>query len=644
MHEQRLRGVADAHPVGLGVEHDRLGHRRVGGGVDVDVAVADAGLDHRHGRLADDALDQRRAAARDDDVDQAAGVQQLAHRRAVGGQQLDEAGRQPGLLRRLGEDGDQRGVGAEGRRRPAQQRRVAALEAEPGGVDGHVRAAPRRRCRPRPSGTRTWRSCSPLGSREPRTTSPTGSGRATSWRSAAATPATRPASSRSRSRTDSGVPSAARGLDVGGVGGQHLVGALDQRVGHRRQRGVLGVGGQGAQHPGGRPRTQRGGTDQRQVGDVGHARRVRGARTARPPRRPHGYVRMILMSSSSRPLDRHRLVAAALLLAGRLRQRRRRRRRRRATAARCVAGFYPLEWAAARVGGDRVAVVVADPARRRAARPRARPRRTSPRSPRPTCWSTSTASSPRSTRRPSREGGDHAWDAGRRRRPASPARRTSTRTRSGEEEHATRTAASTRTSGSTRPGWPTSATPWPTGWPSSTPTAPTTYEQNAAALRADLEALDAEMSDGPGRLRASDTLVTSHDAFGYLADRYGLDVVGHHRAEPAQRADPAASWPRSPTSSRERGVTTVYTETLVDPAVAETVADEAGVRDRRPRPARGADRRVRRRRLPRRSCGPTSPRCRRARPAHDRTHDPGRPAARREHRLRRRADRRATST
>ncbi len=29
---------------------------------------------------------------------------------------------------------------------------------------------------------------------------------------------------------------------------------------------------------------------------------------------------------------------------------------------------------------------------------------------------------------------------------------------------------------------------------------------------------------------------------------------------------------------RERGITTVYTETLVDPAVAETVASEAGVR------------------------------------------------------------------
>ncbi len=73
------------------------------------------------------------------------------------------------------------------------------------------------------------------------------------------------------------------------------------------------------------------------------------------------------------------------------------------------------------------------------------------------------------------------------------------------------------------------------------------------------------------------TLVTSHDAFGYLADRYGLEVVGISGLSPS--AEPsAASLAEISTLVRERGVTTVYTETLVDPAVAETVAQEAGVR------------------------------------------------------------------
>jgi zinc transport system substrate-binding protein len=103
-----------------------------------------------------------------------------------------------------------------------------------------------------------------------------------------------------------------------------------------------------------------------------------------------------------------------------------------------------------------------------------------------------------------------------------------------------------------------------------------TFEQNAAALRADLEALDAEMRTGLAGC-AVDTLVTSHDAFGYLASRYGLEVVGISGLSPSQEPNPAQLAEIS-TLVRERGVTTVYTETLVDPAVAETVAEEAGVR------------------------------------------------------------------
>ena len=50
----------------------------VGGGVDVDVAVADAGLDDRHRRALDHGADQLGAAARDEHVDQAAGASSAA--------------------------------------------------------------------------------------------------------------------------------------------------------------------------------------------------------------------------------------------------------------------------------------------------------------------------------------------------------------------------------------------------------------------------------------------------------------------------------------------------------------------------------------------------------------------------------------
>jgi zinc transport system substrate-binding protein len=108
------------------------------------------------------------------------------------------------------------------------------------------------------------------------------------------------------------------------------------------------------------------------------------------------------------------------------------------------------------------------------------------------------------------------------------------------------------------------------------PDGATTYEENAAALREDLEALDADMQAGLAGC-AVDTLVTGHEAFGYLADRYGFEEVGISGLSPSQEPDPA-QLAEIATLVGERGVTTVYTETLVDPAVAETVAQEAGVR------------------------------------------------------------------
>ncbi|MGH2226974.1 metal ABC transporter solute-binding protein, Zn/Mn family, partial [Enterococcus faecalis] len=57
----------------------------------------------------------------------------------------------------------------------------------------------------------------------------------------------------------------------------------------------------------------------------------------------------------------------------------------------------------------------------------------------------------------------------------------------------------------------------------------------------------------------------------------GLDVVGDRGLSPSTEPSPAQLAEVS-TLVRERGVTAVYTETLVVPAVAETDAEEAGVR------------------------------------------------------------------
>lgn len=100
------------------------------------------------------------------------------------------------------------------------------------------------------------------------------------------------------------------------------------------------------------------------------------------------------------------------------------------------------------------------------------------------------------------------------------------------------------------------------------------YRAGAAALVKDLGALDDEFETGLAQCR-SDELVTGHAAFAYLADRYGLSQEGIAGINPD--AEPDAGTLRDLAAHVEdNGVTTIYTETLASPALAETVARETG--------------------------------------------------------------------
>jgi zinc transport system substrate-binding protein len=70
-------------------------------------------------------------------------------------------------------------------------------------------------------------------------------------------------------------------------------------------------------------------------------------------------------------------------------------------------------------------------------------------------------------------------------------------------------------------------------------------------------------------------LVTAHDAFGYLADRYGLEEIPISGLSPETEPSPQ-DLEAVADLVRERGVTTVFTETLLSPEIGETVAREAG--------------------------------------------------------------------
>lgn len=101
------------------------------------------------------------------------------------------------------------------------------------------------------------------------------------------------------------------------------------------------------------------------------------------------------------------------------------------------------------------------------------------------------------------------------------------------------------------------------------------YAAGAAALTADLDDLDAEYAQALAPC-AGATLVTSHEAFGYLAERYDLHQVGISGIDPEAEPSPARLREVGEIVE-ENGVTTLFFETLVSPKVTQTLADDLGV-------------------------------------------------------------------
>jgi zinc transport system substrate-binding protein len=96
----------------------------------------------------------------------------------------------------------------------------------------------------------------------------------------------------------------------------------------------------------------------------------------------------------------------------------------------------------------------------------------------------------------------------------------------------------------------------------------------AAALERRLHVLDAAYRRGLAHCARHD-VVTSHEAFAYLGERYGLRQIAitglSPEAEPAPR-----DLQRVVALVRKTHTTTVFFETLVSPRIADTVAREAG--------------------------------------------------------------------
>ncbi len=103
------------------------------------------------------------------------------------------------------------------------------------------------------------------------------------------------------------------------------------------------------------------------------------------------------------------------------------------------------------------------------------------------------------------------------------------------------------------------------------------FAANAAAYIAELEALDAETRERLAELPAERrTVVTAHDAFGYLADAYGLTFLApvgiDTEAEPSARELAALI-----EQLQAQGAAALFVENITSPALVQQISDETGI-------------------------------------------------------------------
>ncbi|WP_026406962.1 metal ABC transporter substrate-binding protein [Actinomyces gerencseriae] len=100
------------------------------------------------------------------------------------------------------------------------------------------------------------------------------------------------------------------------------------------------------------------------------------------------------------------------------------------------------------------------------------------------------------------------------------------------------------------------------------------YKANLDSLTSTLDGLDSSYKGGLAQCERK-TFITSHSAFGYLADRYGLTQVSISGIDP-ESSPSAAEIAAAKKAVEDTGATTIFTEELVSPETAEAVAGETG--------------------------------------------------------------------
>jgi zinc/manganese transport system substrate-binding protein len=104
------------------------------------------------------------------------------------------------------------------------------------------------------------------------------------------------------------------------------------------------------------------------------------------------------------------------------------------------------------------------------------------------------------------------------------------------------------------------------------------YETRAAAYLATLETLNKEVAAAIATIpREKRRIVSTHDAFGYFAARYGLEFIAPQGV--STEAEPSArDIARIIDAARREKVAAVFLENISDPRLAQRLAKESGVK------------------------------------------------------------------
>jgi zinc transport system substrate-binding protein len=108
------------------------------------------------------------------------------------------------------------------------------------------------------------------------------------------------------------------------------------------------------------------------------------------------------------------------------------------------------------------------------------------------------------------------------------------------------------------------------------PSHATAYAKNLRTLTGKLDTLDTEFANGL-KNRATDTFITTHAAFGYLAERYGLIEEAISGIDPENEPSAARMKALHQLAQRKK-ISTVFFETLVSDKTAKTLAGDLGLR------------------------------------------------------------------